>query len=520
MIKPFKSFLLLIYVALILGVVTYFLPTETVLGNNISFHSFKFQDIFFKEKIEYANIESIQKKFNAPDISNLSDSVNQDTVARITEDTIPNIEVTDDFQRPSHLKEVFGDSLEARYRIFYPKDQDTLLYAFFRSLKKTNKYLIRVLHYGDSQIEGDRITAPLRFKFQERFGGCGAGMLPLLDPLGNRTSVIEKSDGSWIRYKAFGPDFSRKVANRHGILGSYFKYRFSYPVKDTTEREENDTTPRKPIYITKKWVNASINLYRSSLAYPRENHYQSIKILYRNTESDFDLSLKNGKDSLENRHFDRDTLSIFNIYEHLSNENFSKIKITFGSKKSPEFYGIALDCKNGIAMDNMPFRGSSGVEFTRMNLELLREQIKRLNIKLIILQFGVNVVPYVTSDYGFYENQFYNQLKMFKNIAPNVSVLVVGVSDMSRKQEGEYVSYPNVEKIRNSQRKAAFRAGCAFWDLYDAMGGKNSMPSWVFAKPALANKDFTHFTYRGATLVAEMLYKSIMSEYEKFNTLQ
>jgi len=52
------------------------------------------------------------------------------------------------------------------------------------------------------------------------------------------------------------------------------------------------------------------------------------------------------------------------------------------------------------------------------------------------------------------------------------------------------------------------------------MGGKNSMPSWVFAKPALANKDFTHFTYRGATLVAEMLYKSIMSEYEKFNTLQ
>ena len=519
MIKPYKSFLLLLYTGLILGLTTYFLPLETILGNGISFHSFKFQDIFTKEKTKYADIDNIQKKFDTDKIDKLQPVI-QDTVAKITEDTTTIMEVDDEFQKPSHLKEVFGDSLEARYRINFPEGQDTLLYAFFRSLKKTNTNLVRVLHYGDSQIEGDRITAPLRYKFQERFGGCGAGMLPLLDPLGNRTSIIEKSDPSWIRYKAFGPDYSRRAPNRHGILGSYFKYNFTYALKDTLEKKEGDTISKKPIYITKKWNNATINLYRSSLAYPRENHYQSIKILYRNPDSDFDLSIKTGRDTLEKHKIERDSLSDFKIYEHLSNENLSKIRLTFGSKKSPEFYGIALDCKNGIAMDNMPFRGSSGVEFTRMNAQLLASQIKKLNIKLIILQFGVNVVPYITADYGFYENQFYSQLKMFRRIAPDVSILVVGVSDMSRKSEGEFVSYPNIEKIRDAQKKAAFKAGCAFWDLFDAMGGKNSMPSWVFAKPALANKDFTHFTNKGATLVAEMLYKSIMSEYEKFNTLQ
>ena len=83
---------------------------------------------------------------------------------------------------------------------------------------------------------------------------------------------------------------------------------------------------------------------------------------------------------------------------------------------------------------------------------------------------------------------------------------------------GEYESYPNIEKIRNAQRNAAFRADCAFWDLYEAMGGKNSMPSWVFAKPvALANKDFTHFTAKGASIVSEMLYKALLTEYNRFN---
>jgi lysophospholipase L1-like esterase len=199
---------------------------------------------------------------------------------------------------------------------------------------------------------------------------------------------------------------------------------------------------------------------------------------------------------------------------------FSKVQLTVGSRKSPEFYGIALDCHTGVAVDNMPFRGSSGAEFTRMNQGLISRQLKFLNGKLIVLQFGVNVVPYIAKDYQFYESMLYSQLAALRRYNPQVSILVVGVSDMSRRINGEFVSYPNVALIRDAQRNAAFKAGCAFWDLYEAMGGENSMPSWVYNKPALANKDFTHFTARGAQLVAEMLYKALMTDYETFNTVQ
>jgi hypothetical protein len=43
-------------------------------------------------------------------------------------------------------------------------------------------------------------------------------------------------------------------------------------------------------------------------------------------------------------------------------------------------------------------------------------------------------------------------------------------------------------------KKAAFKSGAAFWDMYKAMGGENSMPSWVFAEPAGIER-FVHFNH-------------------------
>jgi hypothetical protein len=63
-------------------------------------------------------------------------------------------------------------------------------------------------------------------------------------------------------------------------------------------------------------------------------------------------------------------------------------------------------------------------------------------------------------------------------------------------------------------KKAAFDNDCAFWDLYTAMGGENSMSSWVSNN--LAAKDFTHFSTSGARYVSEMLYNTIMEEYQMY----
>ncbi|MFN3316321.1 MAG: hypothetical protein ACK40K_05880, partial [Raineya sp.] len=170
-------------------------------------------------------------------------------------------------------------------------------------------------------------------------------------------------------------------------------------------------------------------------------------------------------------------------------------------------------CQKGITVDNIPIRGSAGLEFRKMNPTDLRKQAKDLNVKLVILQFGVNVTMN-TKDYSFYENKLVEEILFLKKNIPNVSFLLIGTSDRSYKTPKGYASYPAIELLRDTQKRIAAQTGCAFWDLYEAMGGKNSMPIWVAED--LAAKDFIHFKPKGAELVGNMLSEAILQEYNKF----
>lgn len=192
------------------------------------------------------------------------------------------------------------------------------------------------------------------------------------------------------------------------------------------------------------------------------------------------------------------------------------ITISFKATQTPDVYAISLDGHTGIAVDNIPVRGSSGLEFTKSNPLFLSDFYNMLNVKMLIMQFGVNVVPNVRTNYSYYREGFYQQLMALKLNHPNMPIIVIGVSDVSRNGANGLESYPNIELIRDAQKSAAFAAGCAFWDMYEAMGGKNSMPSWVNANPPLAQKDFTHFNPVGAKIIAEMFYRALMIEYERF----
>jgi lysophospholipase L1-like esterase len=496
MVKPFRSLLLLVYVGVLLGVALFFLPAEIALPNGETLHFFTVESLLENTGKQYADISGLEQKFRPSEERTIEGKLDSASVS----------------------KTAFTDTLESRFKIQFPAGKDTLLYTFFRHLRDIprSKALIRALHYGDSQIEGDRITAFLRNKFQNRFGGCGVGLVPLVDALGNRTSVQIKSDDGWKRIRAYGPDFRKTSPHQYGIIGSYFNYSLSSVQKIAGDSSATDSLQRQPKFITKRKQNIWVEYGKAPGAYIRDSRFENFKLLYSNPQAPVTVKIQAQKDSLEVIELPL-TTSGPGIFQQPFSGTFKKLKLTFEGSKSPEFYGIALDCNSGVVVDNMPFRGSSGTEFVRMNKEILRAQFQQLNVKFIILQYGVNVVPHVIKDYTYYERQFYSQLRLLRELAPNASILVVGVSDMSRKEGEVYTTYPNVEKIRDAQRNAAFKAGCAFWDLYTAMGGKDSMPSWVFAKPALANKDFTHFTPKGAQIVAEMLFKSLMYEYDKFS---
>lgn len=434
---------------------------------------------------------------------------------------------------------------ELSKRIKFDSNKTDALEAFFKALYKTelDGDLIRILHYGDSQLEGDRISDYLRNKLQQRFGGNGPGIVLPIDVSNSRISIRQSRSPDWKKFAMFGP--TKRLKDRmYGLGGSTYQYVGSYAAKigeDSAvvrvydqqaeydslillaEADSNFVFPEfnidsskyvldtviTPIFEERDVDNSYLSFRCAKRSYPLVRRFQQVDLLYASKKG-FQVYVKaDSKDS-----------SIYvppkwPLGKHrLWNDSVnSRITMSFAGAESPYVFGVSLDGNSGIAVDNFPMRGSSGLGFERINESLFKAELEETNSQLIILQFGINVVPSPRKNYDYYQRMFDAQIKAIKRADPDISILVIGPSDMSRKRNGNYVSYPNIPLIRDAMKNAAFNHGCAFWDLYGAMGGENSMVSWVQNDPPLAGKDFTHFTSRGAQFVGEMLYNAIMSEY-------
>ncbi len=473
--KPLKSLFFLFVVFAFLALISWQIPKNgIIITKNIKIKFPTLSSIFGNNKIKYADISEIIKTNELSEDKSLKtdsiliDSLNVDSIIKVVQPL------------------EFCDS------------EKTSLLPFFKNVQRNNG-LIRVLHYGESQIEGDRITGFLRSRFQGKFGGEGGGLMPLME-VNNISGAIDiENTGDWKRYTLFGKKDKNIIHNKYGIMLSFSRFAPIY----------NDSLPNDSIIYE-----ASLDIKKSSSSYGNCYKFKEIKLLYSNNKKPVMVELYDGDKLLG-----FETLlsgNDFKITTFKIKDSFKQLTFKFSGKDSPDLYGIAFDGENGLAFDNIPLRGSSGTDFTRNNLTLLKEMYEKLNVKLLIYEFGVNVVPNVQEDYTFYENWVYSQLSALKRIHPDMGIIVIGLSDMSQKTENGYESYPNIEKIRDAQKKAAFRANCAFWDFYKAMGGKNSMPSWVNADPPMAAKDFTHLSPRGARIVAEMIYNALVLEYNNF----
>jgi len=383
-------------------------------------------------------------------------------------------------------------------RIEYPAHDSTVLWPLFRSLRNlsSSRQLIRIMHYGDSQIEDDRITSLLRNKLQSRFGGSGAGLVPVSQLYPYGYSMKQTSSANWNRFTGFGKLDTAIKHRRYGTLASYCTF------APQNRHAEQDTTTA--------WVKFS----KSPHSYSNTKRFTQCRVFYSQNREPFLNELFQ-----DNILVDADIVPAttrLKVIRWKLDAPGDNLKLTFKGTSSPEFYGIALDGQRGVAVDNIPLRGSSGLFFTRMDQQLMKEMFRELNVKCFILQFGGNFVPSGLHNFDGYENWFASQILQLKKLCPGASILVIGVADMSVKEKNRYITDPNVEKVRDALRNAAFNTGSAFWDMYKAMGGENSMPSWVFADPPLASGDFVHFKPLGAKTIAQMFYNAFILEYHRY----
>ena len=74
--------------------------------------------------------------------------------------------------------------------------------------------------------------------------------------------------------------------------------------------------------------------------------------------------------------------------------------------------------------------------------------------------------------------------------------------------------------MAQAMKEAALENGAAFWNMYEVMGGRNSMIQWVSHKPAWAASDYIHFLPSGAKRISDLFTQSFLHYYEYYKFRQ
>ena len=319
------------------------------------------------------------------------------------------------------------------------------LQAFYTALTQAGERQVRVLHYGDSQIEEDRMTQQIREQLQKRYGGHGVGLMPLAQTIPTNTvkqqlymsnRFVTPAQGPR-RYLVYGPKRDQRADGLYGPMGQVAI--MSDSLVSGSEEIKVICTPQN-----------------NNLRYTRWQIFADSSVHYTISG---DTVCLNGRGAV---------------------------------------YGLSQESETGVIVDNIPMRGCLGLVFTKMDSNQLRTFYRQENVRLIIMQYGGNAIP-SNQNPGTIQaivKGLREQVQYVHACAPEASILFIGPSDMIRQVDGEWQTYPMVPYMDKLLRKMAMEEQIAYFSLYNWMGGAGSMKQW--RENGLAGDDGVHFYRSGA----------------------
>ena len=376
---------------------------------------------------------------------------------------------------------------------------NTILFSkFFHALRsvRDSSSRTRVAYFGDSMIEGDLISQSLRNELQNKVGGRGVGFVPITSIVSQfRRTIKHDFSDDW---KCFSIQKNKESKN-YAPSGFVFNPRIltSIEIKDTI-------TKQKVSYVhyaapTDSYSRLS-QLYTTKLYYGKPSKGAYIKY-YIDGKSN--KSLLNGQS---------------NVNELILNHSlpYKEILIEFYTDTVLDVYGVSFESPSGVFVDNYAVRGSSGMPLQKIPENILHGFNSTMNYSLLIFQFGLNVAAPEARGFKWYEDAMVKVVDYYKKIFPNADILIVSIGDKSYKHNMEYVTQPGIPKLVESQRNVAKRTQSHFWNLYQSMGGFNSMKSWVESPRPLASKDYAHINFSGAEKISKLLSDNVLNEYKLY----
>ena len=486
---PFKSFLSILSLFVVLGVLAWIYPAGGISIADVTFRFPALTDIFEKE-----------------DPNAIAEDNNAETDPQKAIEEMMAATQAKEFAKFSDSLKFYEDFFQnGRNRFDLPNNDPTWFDRLFLHLElaKIDSNTVHIVHYGDSQLEEDRISATIREDLQKEFGGGGPGMLPAVLNIPSQTTSVW-NNGDLTRFIMFGTEEDRADHNRYGPLAQVSKLEGSAVIGIKKREDKDGKFAHVGGYGIIKVLASKRGNLRARLA------YESTIIENEGTEKE-----KRKKKFVDAPAPTDEKFNKLRVFTWKLPDTTSNAKVYLSG--NAEIYSISVDGPYGVAVDNVAMRGSSGTVFTRMDKELLAESFKVMNARLIIMEYGGNLVPSLNkSNLEYTRKLITKQIQTIQNANPDADILFIGPADMAKQMDGKIKSYPGLELTIQMLREIALENGLAYWDMFRVMGGEGSMRKWVKQSPPLAGADYIHFSRRGAAYMGELFCNALRMHYDFF----
>jgi len=364
-----------------------------------------------------------------------------------------------------------------------------MFYEKLLQLETKQQGNVRIAYFGDSMTDGDMIVKEFRSSLQNRFGGEGVGFVNITsESAPSRSTISHQFSTNWKTLSYLNVKHPKKP---FGVNGHVF-----FVKKDTVD----------PVWVKYKASNVShlTSLNNPTLFYGNSGNRQGAV--------DFIV----GKDTIRKK---LNPVSRVNTLA-VGMGDLKSFKANFVAADSIPFYGFNFDDGKGVHVDNFSNRGNSGLPIATFDTNVMRGFNDRLGYDLIVLQYGTNVLNYGSLNYTWYEKKMSRVVEHLRECFPGVAILIISTADKSTKYDLAMKTDSAVVPLTRAQKKYAVNTEAAYINLYTLMGGDGSMVKWVEEVPARANKDYTHFNFRGAKQISDLIYKQINNGYEEYKRLR
>ncbi len=360
-------------------------------------------------------------------------------------------------------------------RVFNSGPLDSF-YKKLYTLHKTGTGTIRVVHIGDSHVQGDFLSAVVREGLQSYFGNAGRGLVfPYRLAGSNAPADIVSAPGVGWQYNRIAHP---EIAIAPGISG--FVIRTASPA-------------------------AAISLsLRPSAAGPQT--FTRLRF-FIDSSSAWLLQAENNETPCLVKMEEGDSSAYVPVA--LTAPAGSFILSSLPGERIKEFYGVSLENDHpGVLWHTI---GVNGARYDQYNIaSRFWQQLPALQADLYIVSLGTNEAQRAAFGASAFESQVTLFLQRLKSISPGAAILITTAPDSYKGKGSNQV----LRQLSSFLAEYCNRQAIPLWDLYRVGGGYGSAYRWI--QKGLMTRDRVHFTVSGYRLQGALLWQALASGYNSY----